>query len=110
MLEIKLYIITWAVAISAYTYAEILTDSGMLLFNWKGWLFKIFKSDEHWGFKILVGCSYCVGGQWMFWLYLIWALFGHDYYEISYDPFAHIFLVLNVIFNVALIKKAGIYG
>lgn len=109
MLEIKLFILTWAVAISAFVYTEILTDSGMILFHWKGFLFKIFKSDENWLYKILVGCTYCVAGQWTLWLYLLFALIGHDYFDFSYDPFAHLFLVLLTIFNVALIKKAGIY-
>lgn len=95
---------------SAYTYAEILTDHGMILFKVKGFLFKIFKSETNWLYKILIHCAYCVAGQWTLWAYLGLAFIGHPYFDLTYDPFAHLFLVLLTIFNVALIKKAGIYG
>lgn len=104
MLIFELYIFTLVVAIIAYTYTEILTDHGMIFFRWKGWLFKKLKSDEHWLFKILVGCPYCVSGQMALWMYLYFVVFE----SLEYHWYVHISTVAITIFNVALIKKAGI--
>lgn len=106
---IELYILTWVIAVVAFTYSEILTDHGMILYGWRGLLFRCLKSEDHWLFKILVGCSYCVAGQWMLWIFLYISIFENKYFDILYDPFTHIACVVITVFNVAIIKKGRIY-
>lgn len=114
MLVLKLYLLTVAIAVVAYVYAEFLTSHGMLLFGFRGWLYRKFKAkggEDYWLFKILVGCAYCVAGQWALWAYLYLVFTKPDLFYINeYSVWAHIAVVSFTIFNVLLIKKAGIYG
>ena len=116
MLELKLYILTWVIAVCGYTYVNILTDTNMILSPWRLFLFKKLNNcdggaEDNWLFKILVGCAYCVSGQWSLWAYLFISIFGSDLFDkIEYNPFIHAVVVMVTVFNVAIINKAGIYG
>lgn len=107
---LELYILTIVIAVCAFTYSEILTDHGMILYGWRGILFRIFKSEDHFLFKILVGCSYCVAGQWTLWSYLYVCIFGNQLFDkLDYDPIVHIGMIMITVFNVAIVKKSRIY-
>ncbi len=107
---VELILLSIAISVVAFTYSEILTDSEMVLYHWRGFLYRIFKSEDHFLFKILVGCSYCVGGQWALWTYLYLCIFDNQYFDmLVYNPFVHIGFVSVTVFNVAIIKKCRIY-
>lgn len=110
MLILKLYLLTWICAVVAWVYTVILVDSEMLLFHWKGFLYKKI-GKRTWLFKPLVDCSYCVSGQFAFWAYLYLVFFPVQSFDtIGYNAVEHIALMSFAIFNVALIKKTGLYG
>jgi len=110
MLILSLLTLSVVIAVCAFTYAEILTDTGMILFKWRGFLYRLFKSEDNILFKILVGCSYCVAGQWALWIYAYISIFDSKLFDkIEYNPFIHIAFVLITVFFVAIVKKAGIY-
>ena len=110
MLILQLYILTWVLAICAYTYSMILTDNDMILSPWRRFLF-IKLGEDNWLFKILVGCEYCVAGQWALWTYLFISIFDSDLFDkIEYNPFIHLAVIMVTVFNMAIINKAGIYG
>jgi len=109
-----LEIISLKLAIIAYVYAIILTDDEMLLFHWKGFLYRTIGSKKrmNWLFKILVDCEYCVGGQMALWTYLgMWFfqvdLFGTTITEYSWDD--HVWLVALTILLISTIKRLKIY-
>lgn len=110
MLILKLYLLSWAISVVAFTYSEILTDHGMILYKWRGILFMLFKNEDHFIFKILVGCAYCVSGQWMLWIYLYLCIFGNELFGVlDYDLIMHIALISITVFNTAIIKHSRIY-
>ncbi len=115
MLIFKLYILTWVIAVCGYTYSNILTDNEMILSKWRLFLYKKFSScdrtaEDHWLFKIIVGCAYCVSGQWMLWTYLFISIFDSNLFDkMEYNLFIHLAVIMVTVFNVAIINKAGIY-
>lgn len=100
MLEIL--ILSFFISIVAFVYAVILVDDGMILFGYKKFLYKTIGKVDYL-FKPVVGCPYCVSGQFALWLYLIL------YYDQGYNLLEHITLVSLSIFNIAIIKKFKIY-
>jgi hypothetical protein len=81
------------IALSAWTYTNILTDYGMLLNGVYQWC------DKHlpeWLNKPLIACAYCVAGQWALWLY---------FFLLPYNLFAHVYFILGTIFFVEVITK-----
>lgn len=98
---IHLYILSAAIAIVAWVYATVLTDSGMMLYSFKGWLYRVLPTVVY---KAVVGCVYCVSGQAALWFYLWIAL--HD----GYDLLQHIALICFAIFNTCIIVKLRLYG
>lgn len=110
MLILNLYLLTVAISICAWVYTTILTDSGMILFKYQEFLFKRLNPRCSWLFKMIVGCSHCVSGQMALWIYLYMSLFQTQFFDIlHWDIVTHIWFVSVTIFNVALIKKTGLY-
>jgi len=60
------------IAVVAVVYADILTDTEMLLEGLYGWLRDRLPD---WLFKPLIGCSKCFSGQLALW----WFIFTHDF-------------------------------
>jgi len=110
MLSLDLYLLSIAIAVVAFVYSEVLVDHGMILFVYKDFLFTKLSKRFEWIYKILVGCVYCVSGQWALWIYLFLVFVGTETFDLNYDLFEHITFISFTIFNVVLIKKAGIYG
>lgn len=80
------------IAIGAFAFSNILTDPDHMLGRLDAWL------DDHlpeYLYKPLIGCQYCVAGQWALWYYLVLAFVTN---EISYRPDIHILFVLVTIF------------
>ena len=113
---LDLYILTWVIAVCGYTYTNILTDNDMILSRWKLYLYRRFSTtdrtaEDYWLYKILVGCAYCVSGQWALWTYLFISIFESNLFDtIEYNPFVHLAVIMITVFNVAILNKAGIYG
>jgi len=82
------------ICIAAFTYSDILTRSEMLLDKFDTWA---FEKLPWYIYKPLIGCSYCVAGQWLFWYYLI-AYFN------DYNFFIHIAFTLCGIYLINPIK------
>lgn len=93
---IYLNFLTWAIAVSAFTYSNILTEPGMILFEIHSWLDDQLIGRWHWVFKILIHCQYCVAGQWALWYYII-------YYHSNYHFFTHVWFILQTIFIAKVI-------
>lgn len=95
-----------AVAISAYTYAVILTEPGMILNGVYNWLYRKSYHPEvaagKWWFKPLIGCERCFAGQLANLLFLYYALVVKT---VPYDPFCHLFVVLASIYCTRLFSK-----
>jgi hypothetical protein len=90
---ILLNFLTVAVAISAFTYSSILTDRGMLLHGLNNRLDEAITGRFRWVYKILIGCQFCVAGQWALW-YFIYFSFTHGSYFIE----LHIWFIMQTIF------------
>ena len=114
MLYFKLFLLTWALAIVAYIYTIVLTDTGMLLAWWRHfWLMRFRKrgGEDNPLFKIIVGCEYCVAGQWALWAYVYLSIFKPEPFDlITYSIWDHIALVAFTIFNMVLLIKYEPYG
>jgi hypothetical protein len=95
---IYLNFLTWAIAVSAFTYSNILTEEGMLLYGFHGWAENRFYGPFRWVFQILINCQFCISGQWALWYYLIYALHRSDY-----DLFTHVWFILQTIFIAKVI-------
>lgn len=90
--------LTFAVAISAFVYSNMLTEEGMI-FN------SLFETLEEklpeWLFKPLIGCQYCVAGQWSLWFFIYYAIFEAKDYEL----YVHIWFVMQTIFITKIITE-----
>lgn len=101
---IMTYILTALLCtISALTYTGKLTEPGMILSHWKkflnqkiGSLRKSKKPSIDWLYDPIIGCKYCVSGQFALWVYL----FKFD----EYDILGHIGFVCLSIFFVDVIE------
>lgn len=76
----------------------------MILFKFKALLYNIIGKYPL-IFKPIIDCAYCVSGQMAFWFYFYLVFFkGIEYYW-----FDHLTLICISIFNIAIIKRLGIY-
>ncbi|MCX6328201.1 MAG: hypothetical protein NTZ85_01620 [Bacteroidia bacterium] len=82
-------------AIVAWTYTIILTDSGMILEGWKRWINDNIKQE--WITSPLINCEYCVSGQLALWYYLI------TYFQ-TYNLWQHIVFICITIFTIEIIN------
>lgn len=95
---ILLNFLTLAIAVSAFTYTNILTDTGMILENVNKWLDKRIYGRFRWFYTILIGCQFCVGGQWALW-YFIYFTFKHGGYAWE----LHIWFIMQTIFVTKIV-------
>ena len=103
---INLYLLGLQLALTAYVYSQVLTQPEMLLNPFYNWLRNklifdgqdIYKPSGEWLFKPLIGCFYCVAGQFALWGYLI-AYLPH------YNLFEHVFFISFTIFAVQIFHK-----
>jgi hypothetical protein len=84
--------LTVAIAVSAFTYSNILTEPGHILENLKR---KIEANLPEKISKPLIGCQYCVSGQWALWFYLYLCFIDKS---TPYVWWVHIWFILQTIF------------
>ena len=96
---IYLNFLTWAIAVSAFTYSNILTEGDMLLAGFWSWADDRFIGKQRWIFQVLINCQFCISGQWALWYYLISILLRSG----NYDFFTHIWFILQTIFMAKVI-------
>ena len=90
----NIYIESVYIALIAWVYSTLLTDAGMVLER----LYMLLMKLPDWLFKPLIGCSYCVAGQFSLWygIYFLWS---------DYNVFDHILFIAISIFTVHIIEK-----
>lgn len=90
--------LTLAIAISAFVYSNMLTENGMIFHG----LFEYLEERlPEWIFKPLIGCQYCVSGQWSLWFFLYYGIF-----EVSdYVFYIHIWFILQTIFVTKIVTE-----
>lgn len=93
---IYLNFLTWAIAVSAFTYSNILTEGDMILAPVWSWVDERFVGRQRWIFQVLINCQFCISGQWALWYYLI-------YYHSHYDFFTHVWFILQTIFMAKVV-------
>src|SRR3982750_423059 len=89
--------LTFAVALSAFTYSVILTEQGQILYP-----VSLFLEDHlpEWLYKPLIGCQYCVSGQWALWFYFYITLCQN---EVNYLIWLHLWFICQTIFITKII-------
>lgn len=96
---IYLNFLTWAIAVSAFTYSNILTEPGMILYGVHSYLDNKLVGAYRWIFDVIIHCQFCISGQ--------WALWGYIYLKIDnsafYNPFTHIWFIMQTIFMAKVI-------
>lgn len=86
------------VAVGAVCFSCMLTRPDMIL----GTIDSIASNTlPDWLYKPLIGCQYCVAGQWFFWIYILLSFRGSVIYYVEF----HVLLTLVTIFLVAPITK-----
>lgn len=90
--------LTLAIAISAFVFSNMLTDNGQILHNLSETLEE--KLPE-WIFKPLIGCQYCVAGQWALWFFLYYSIFESHEYKF----YLHIWFILQTIFITKIVTE-----
>lgn len=95
---LTLSILSAVVAIAGTCFSCLLTKPGMLLGPFD---YLASESLPEWLYKPLIGCQFCVSGQWFFWIYILLAVRG----SVTYYPEFHILFTLLTIFLVAPISK-----
>lgn len=88
---------TVAIAISAFVYSIILTDNGQIL---NGIADYLERKLPEWLYKPLIGCQYCVSGQWALWFYFYVCFVEQRF---NYVWWLHIWLIMQTIFIVKII-------
>lgn len=96
---IYLNFLTWAIAVSAFTYSNILTEGDMLLAGFWSWADDRFTGKQRWIFQVLINCQFCISGQWALWYYLISVIPRAAHY----DFFTHVWFILQTIFMAKVI-------
>lgn len=92
---LTLNFLTVAIAVSAFVYTNMLTDTGMILHNLNNRLDSLIVGKYRWLYTILIGCQFCVAGQWALWYYLYFIFFKiHGCYELE----IHIWFIMQTIF------------
>lgn len=88
---------TLAIAISAFVFSNILTDTGMILHQVSEDLEEKLPS---WLYKPLIGCQYCVAGQWSLWFFIYYC------FDINqYGLHLHIWFIMQTIFITKIITE-----
>lgn len=95
---LTLFLLALAVAIGATCFSCLLTKPGMI-FGPLDYLAS--EKLPEWLYKPLIGCQYCVCGQWFLWTYVLLAFRG----AVTYVPEFHLIFILVAIFLVAPISK-----
>lgn len=86
-----------AIALSAFTYSNILTEPGQILHETYDRLERLL---PEWIFKPLIGCQYCVAGQWALWFFM-YVCFVEI--RVPYYWFFHIWFIMQTIFITKII-------
>lgn len=89
--------LTLAIAISSFTYSNVITAPGQILNQVFDFLER--KLPE-WLFKPLIGCQYCVSGQWALWFYFYITFFQN---EANYHWWLHLWFIMQSIFVTKII-------
>lgn len=89
--------LTVAIAVSAFTYSNMLTAPGQILNQLSDYLER--KLPE-WLYKPLIGCQYCVSGQWALWFYFYVCFIEK---ELSYHWWLHLWVIMQTIFVAKII-------
>lgn len=103
---ILLNFLTLAIAVSAFTYTNILTDSGMVLHSINKWLERSITGRFRWIYTILIGCQFCVAGQWALWYYLYFIFIKDTTHAIAHAKYEfelHVWFVMQTIFIVKVV-------
>lgn len=79
-------------SIGAFVFSQILTSPEHILGALDAWLERNLPEDLY---KPVIGCQYCVAGQWALWEYLALSFITR---EIHYRPDVHILFILFCIF------------
>lgn len=90
--------LTLAIAISAFVFSNMLTDNGMIFHDLFEWLEERL---PEWIFKPLIGCQYCVAGQWSLWFFTWFAIFRANDYEL----YLHIWFIMQTIFITKIVTE-----
>lgn len=90
--------ITFAIALSAFVFTNILTADGQILQNVQDYLERHLPEKIY---KPLIGCELCVSGQWALWFYLYFTLIEQQQ---KYHWWLHIWVVMQTIFIARLIS------
>lgn len=101
----NIYFLNWltlAVAISATAFVLIVASEGNLL---GGLNYKLEKKLPDYIWKPLIGCQYCVSGQWALWFYFYLSLVEN---RVEYVWWLHLWFIMQTIFVVKIITY--IYG
>lgn len=90
--------LTLAIAISAFVFTNMLTDNGQILYHVSE---KLEEKLPEWLFKPLIGCQYCVAGQWALWFFLYYSFFMAGTYAFH----IHIWFIMQSIFITKIITE-----
>lgn len=85
-------LVSSVLAIGAFAFSNILTMPDHILGPVSAWAERVF---PEWLYKPLIGCQYCVAGQWALWYYFALAFIAHD---ITYRVDIHFLFILVTIF------------
>ena len=108
-------IATIFISISAFVYANILSQPGEVFGKWYGFLNNLFQTDKrivegkglHPIFKMIIGCEKCVSGQLAFWFFMAHYYNGYlsGTHSFIYNVFEHILFTCTTIFLTTIIKS-----
>lgn len=96
------------IALAAYVYTNILTDTNQIFNGLYNWLDEKLNNPEtgekHWLFMVLIYCEKCVGGQMALWIYLFynWKIYTVDFFTTF---ICHIFFITFTILSATVIKE-----
>ncbi len=93
-MTIALIILSFKLAAIAYVYTIVLTESGMLLGRFYGWISGIANRypRTEWFLKPIILCDRCVAGQFGLWGFILLAVF----------KVATILLIVDFLFVISL--------
>lgn len=100
---IYLNFLTWAIAVSAFTYSNILTEGDMILAPFWEWADNRFVGGQRWIFQVLINCQFCISGQWALWYYIIYCIKDYPNHMHPYSWFVHMWFILQTIFMAKVV-------
>lgn len=108
-------IATIFISITAFVYANILSQPGEIFGKWYGFLNNLFQTDKrissgkqlHPLFKMMIGCEKCVSGQLALWYFMANNYGGYfiGVREFILTAFQHSFFIATTIFLTTIIKS-----